>query len=310
MTLYLVTGGAGFIGSNIVERLALQGKRVRVLDNFTTGKRENLLPWLDRLELLEGDIRDLGAVRQATEGAEYVLHQAALPSVPGSVADPATTHEVNVTGTLNVLIAARDAGVKRVVFASSCAVYGDNDNLPLREEVPPRPLSPYAASKLAGEMYCQAFHSAYGLATVCLRYFNVYGPRQDPNGAYAAVVPKFATQMAVGLSPVIYGDGKQTRDFVYVGDVVRSNLLACENEGVIGSILNVASGERISLLELVDTLNALLGTCLSPRFEPERKGDIRHSVGDGGQLAALFGGGVETVLVEGLGQLVDRLQQV
>lgn len=309
MALYLVTGGAGFIGSNVVERLALQGKHVRVLDNFSTGKRENLAPWLDQIDLFEGDIRDTGAVQQAMEGVDYVLHQAALPSVPWSVADPSTTHGVNVTGTLNVLIAARDAHAKRVVFASSCAVYGDNDNLPLQETALPRPLSPYAASKLAGETYCHAFHLTYGLPTVCLRYFNVYGPRQDPNGAYAAVVPKFATRMKAGLRPVIYGDGKQTRDFVYVGDVVRSNLLACENEEATGRVLNVASGQRVSLLELVDALNALLGTQLSPRFEPERTGDIRHSAGDGGQLAALFHRGAETSLAEGLGQLVACLQQ-
>jgi nucleoside-diphosphate-sugar epimerase len=222
--LYLVTGGAGFIGSNIAERLVQQGERVRVLDNFATGKRENIAPWLDRIELIEGDVRDPETVRRAMEGVEYVLHQAALPSVPRSVADPLTTHQVNATGTLNVLLAAREAGVKRLVYASSSSVYGNNPELPKREDMPTNPLSPYAVSKLAGEQYCRTFAQVYGLDTVCLRYFNVFGPRQDPASQYAAVVPKFVTAMLNGGQPVIYGDGTQSRDFTYVENVVEINL--------------------------------------------------------------------------------------
>jgi nucleoside-diphosphate-sugar epimerase len=304
MALYLVTGGAGFIGSNIVEKLVRQREQVRVLDNLATGKRENLRPWLDRVELVVGDVRDLEVVRGAMAGVDYVLHQAALPSVPSSIADPLTAHEVNVTGTLNVLVAARDARVKRVVLASSCAVYGDNDDLPLRESAAPKPLSPYAATKLAGEVYCQAFSSVYGLSTVCLRYFNVYGPRQDPAGHYAAVIPRFVARVKAGQPPVIYGDGQQTRDFVHVSDIVRANLLACEHPSVPGHVINVASGRSVSLLELVDTLNGLAGTQLSPTFEPERAGDIRHSVGDTEQLVTLLDFRVETPLPEGLEQLM------
>jgi UDP-glucose 4-epimerase len=304
MALYLVTGGAGFIGSNIVEKLVLGREHVRVLDNLATGKRENLRPWLDRIELVVGDIRDLEVVRGTMAGVDYVLHQAALPSVPSSIADPLTTHQVNVTGTLNVLVAARDAGVRRVVLASSCAVYGDNDGLPLQESAAPRPLSPYAATKLAGETYCQTFFSVFGLPTVCLRYFNVYGPRQDPAGDYAAVIPRFIARVKAGQPPVIYGDGRQTRDFVHVSDVVRANLLACEHPSVPGQVINVASGRSVSLLELVDTLNGLAGTRLAPTFEPERAGDIRHSVGDTEQLAALLDFRAETSLPEGLEQLM------
>jgi UDP-glucose 4-epimerase len=315
--MYLVTGGAGFIGSHIVEALVCQGKSTRILDDFSTGSRKNIpIPGSDSrvpaargagsVEIVEGDIRDLNVVRQAMRDVDYVVHQAALVSVPQSIADPQTTHAVNVTGTLNVLVAARQAGVRRVVFASSCAVYGDNDDLPLNENATPRPLSPYAASKLCGEMYCLAFTQAYGLPTVCLRYFNVYGPRQDPAGDYAAVIPKFVERMKAGLPPVIHGDGKQTRDFVYVGDVVRANLLASEHEAAAGQVLNVTSGRSVSLLQLVDMLNGLCGTELSPTFGPERPGDIRHSQGDGARLAG-FGFKGETPLAEGLRQVVGQM---
>lgn len=300
MSLYLVTGGAGFIGSNIVEKLVQQGERVRVLDDYTTGKRENIAPWLDSIELIEGDIRDLDTLRRATDGVDYVLHHAALASVPQSVADPLTAHAVNATGTLNVLVTAREAGVKRVVLASSCAVYGDNENLPLGETAAPKPLSPYAAAKLAGEAYCQAFFVAYGLPTVCLRYFNVYGPRQNPDGDYAAVIPKFVSRIQAWQPPIIYGDGEQTRDFVHVSDVVRANLLACERQEAVGQVLNVASGHRVSLLELVDTINKLCGTQLRPQFAPARAGEIRHSVGDGRRMAALLGFEAEVSLAEGV----------
>ena len=303
MAQYLVTGGAGFIGSHIVEALVRRGQRVRVLDNLSTGRRENLANVIGSVELVVGDVGCLDQVRPAMSGVDYVLHEAALVSVPQSMADPQSTHEVNVTGTLNVLIAAREAAVGRVVLASSCAVYGDNDSLPLKETCTPRPLSPYAASKLIGETYCQTFFAAYGLPTVCLRYFNVFGARQNPNGDYAAVIPRFVGRMKTGQPPVIYGDGEQTRDFVYVADVVRANLAACKGPRAVGQVLNVASGQRIPLLQLVDTLNAALGTQLAPEFKPERKGDIRHSGGDGGRMAELLGLGVATSLAEGLKQV-------
>lgn len=310
MPRYLVTGGAGFVGSHIVQALVMRGECVRVLDNFCTGRRDNLaFPIADQgltgsVEIVEGDIRDRDIVCWAMRDVDYVLHQAALVSVPQSMADPLATHAVNVDGTLNVLEAAHKARVRRLVFASSCSVYGGNDDLPLRETTAPRPLSPYAASKLIGEIYCQTFFSAYGLPTVCLRYFNVHGPRQNPRGEYAAVIAKFASLMKAGQSPVIYGDGQQTRDFVYVSDIVRANLLACEHPEAAGRVFNVASGEGVSLLDLVDTLNRLLGTHLYPQFAPERKGDIRHSVGDGSQLAGVLQFRVETSLAEGLAQLV------
>jgi UDP-glucose 4-epimerase len=305
MALYLVTGGAGFIGSHIVDALVERGQRVRVLDNFSTGRRDNLQnadP--SSVEIVEGDVRHPATVRQAIEGVSYVLHHAAVVSVQQSMADPLGTHAVNVTGTLNVLAAAREVGAKRVVLASSCAVYGDNDALPLQETAPPRPLSPYAASKLAGEVYCQTFFSAYHLLTVCLRYFNVFGPRQQPDGDYAAVIPKFIQRMRAGVPPTIYGDGSQTRDFVHVSDVVRANLLACEHPGAAGQIFNVASGQPVSLLTLVDMLNSLRARPLSPQFEPARAGDIVHSSGDSEHIAAHLGFKAEMSVLDGLRELV------
>lgn len=303
MATYLVTGGAGFIGSHIVDALLARGNRVRVLDNFSTGRRENLPIDVPALEIVEGDITDASTVQRAIRQVDYVLHEAALVSVTQSMSDPAAAHAVNVTGTLNVLMAARSAGVKRVVLASSCAVYGDSDDLPLKETGVSNPLSPYAASKRIGEVYCQTFYRAYGVPTVCLRYFNIYGPRQNPAGDYAAVIPKFATRMKAGQPPVIYGDGRQTRDFVHVSDVVRANLLACECDQAIGQILNVASAQRISLLEIVDVINILLGTRLQPKFEPARAGDIRHSLGDCERLMKL-GFRITMTLPAGLKQLI------
>jgi nucleoside-diphosphate-sugar epimerase len=323
--LYLVTGGAGFIGSNIVERLVQQGERVRVLDNFSTGKRQNLASWLSQIELIEGDIRDLDAVRRAMQGVGYVLHQAALPSVPRSIADPVSTHQVNATGTLNVLLAARDAGVKRLVYASSSSVYGNSPELPKREDMPTNPLSPYAASKLAGENYCRAFWQVFGLETVCLRYFNVFGPRQDPTSQYAAVIPKFITAMLDGRHPVIYGDGTQSRDFTYVENVVQTNLLACHTEGVAGEVFNVACGERFTLLDLVGELEAVIGEKAEPKFTAPRPGDVKHSlaaIGKAGQrlgydpavcfeegirhTVAFFDAAVGAQRVEGLHSSVER----
>ncbi len=306
MALYLVTGGAGFIGSHIVEMLVNRGAQVRVLDNFSTGKRINL-EHLSGLDFVEGDIRDPELVRAATRDVDYVIHQAALVSVTQSVAEPRTCHAVNVTGTLNVLEAAREFKVQRVVMASSCAVYGDNAELTLRETSTTGPLSPYAASKLIGEIYCQTFQRAYGVPTVCLRYFNIYGTRQDPNGEYAAVIPKFAQRLKSGQAPIIFGDGHQTRDFVHVSDVVRANLLACESEAAIGQVFNVATGRGVSLLELVDTLNQILGTTIQPMFDAPRPGDIMHSLGDAGRLYAAARFRPTVSLAEGLASVTADL---
>lgn len=280
MATYLVTGAAGFIGSNIVEELVRRGERVRALDNLSTGYMRNLEPLLDSVEFIEGSIVDEGVLARAMQGVDYVLHQAAIPSVPRSVDEPLPTHEANATGTLKVLLAARDAGVKRLVFASSSSVYGDSPTMPKRTEMPTQPLSPYAVNKLAGEEYCKVFYRVYGLPTVALRYFNVFGPRQDPSSAYAAAIAAFASAILAGKRPTVYGDGGQTRDFTYVSNVVDANLLACETDGADGTALNIACGESISLLDLIRELNAIVGTDLEPVFAPERKGDVRHSLAD------------------------------
>lgn len=277
---YLVTGGAGFIGSHLVEELLGRGHSVRVIDNFATGKRENLLPFMDRIELIEGDIRSYHIVREAVDGVDIILHQAALPSVPRSVRDPITSNEVNTVGTLNMLQAARDAGVRRVVYASSSSVYGDNPELPKRESMTPNPLSPYAVSKLAGENYCRVFSRIYGLETVTLRYFNVFGPRQDPNSQYSAVIPKFITMMQRGDTPLIHGDGGQSRDFTYVANVVEANLLAATVDCEPGRVMNCACNERVTLNELIGKINVLLGTSVVPQHSAARTGDIRHSLAD------------------------------
>ncbi|MDX2137131.1 MAG: SDR family oxidoreductase [Chloroflexota bacterium] len=274
---YVVTGGAGFIGSHIAERLLREGYHVRVVDNFTTGKRSNLDRLLPHVELHEVSITDKDALDRAFAGADYVFHQAALPSVPRSIDDPLTTHHFNVTGTLNVLIAARDAGVKRVVYAASSSAYGDQAGEEKVETMQPRPLSPYGVSKLAGEYYCQAFTQCYGLETVCLRYFNVFGPRQDPQSLYAAVIPRFVTAMLRGDAPIIYGDGEQARDFTYIDNVVHGNLLATQAPDAAGQVMNLALGGSITLLELVGKINRLLGTHIQPIHEPARSGDIKHS---------------------------------
>ena len=280
MSLYLVTGGAGFIGSNIIERLLKEGEGVRVLDNFSTGKRENILPFLDRIELIEGDIRSFHIVRESVEGVDFVLHQAALPSVPRSLKDPITTNEVNVVGTLNTLFAAKEAGVKRLVLASSSSIYGNSNVLPKREDMTPDPISPYAVSKLASEKYCQVFSKNYDLETVCLRYFNVFGPRQDPDSQYSGVIPKFIAAIKQGKTPTIYGDGTQSRDFTYVANVVEANLLACKADDAVGEVFSIACGERQSLIDLVDNLNRILGKDAKPVFAESRKGDVKHSLAD------------------------------
>jgi nucleoside-diphosphate-sugar epimerase len=309
MPTYLVTGAAGFIGSNIVEELVKRGERVRALDNLSTGYRRNLEPLMDRIEFIEGSVTDDALLRRAMEGVDYVLHQAAIPSVPRSVEEPLQSHEANATGTLKVLLAARDAGVKRVVFASSSAVYGDSPTMPKREDMRTQPLSPYAVNKLAGEEYCKVFHRVYGLPTVALRYFNVFGPRQDPTSAYAAAIAAFASAILAGKQPTVYGDGLQTRDFTYVSNVVDANLLACETDAADGQALNIACGERISLLDLIAELNSLLGTNLEPVFAPERKGDVRHSLADIGPARARLGYEPRVGLREGLANTVRWMQE-
>ena len=277
---YLVTGGGGFIGSNIVEELLHQGHEVRVLDNFSTGKRENIRPFLSDIELIEGDIRSYHVTDRAVRGIEVILHQAALPSVPRSIADPITSNEVNVVGTLNILEAGRTHGVRRIVYASSSSVYGDNPVLPKVETMTPRPLSPYAVSKLAGEHYCRIFYELYGMETVALRYFNVFGPRQDPDSQYSAVIPKFITAMMRGDAPVIFGNGDQSRDFTYVSNVVQANMLASTKQNAIGKAMNCATRGQISLNDLVGKINIIMGTSIMPVYAQSRKGDIVHSYAD------------------------------
>ncbi len=264
----LVTGGAGFIGLHLVEALRARGNEVRVLDNFSTGDPGNLAALRDEVEIVDGDVTDPEAVRDAMRGMELVFHQAAMASVPRSVADPAATHEACATGTLNVLLAARDTGVRRVVYAASSSAYGNSDRLPKRETDPTAPLSPYAVAKLTGEHYCAAFSEVYGLETVRLRYFNVFGPRQSPDSPYAAVIPRFLQSMLLGRSPRVHGNGEQSRDFTFITDVVQANLLAAEAPGVSGKVYNIACGRRTSLLELIATMNRLLGTSLEPIHEP------------------------------------------
>jgi len=289
MAKFLVTGGGGFIGSNIVAELVKKGHKVRVLDNFSTGRRQNLTFYLDRIDLIEGDLRSAGIVQNAMRDVDYVLHQGALPSVPRSIADPEATTEVNVTGTLNVLMAARDAKVKRVILASSSSIYGDIEADYKVETMRPYPLSPYAVSKAAAEYYCQVFNKVYGLETVCLRYFNVFGLRQDPNSQYAAVIPKFIGSIRTNKAPTIYGDGTQSRDFTYIDNVVHANLLAVEKENISGQVINVACGESITLLQLVEMINKILRRNIEPLFSEPRPGDVTHSCADISKAKELLG---------------------
>ncbi|HEY9428706.1 MAG TPA: SDR family oxidoreductase [Gemmatimonadaceae bacterium] len=306
---YVVTGGAGFIGSHLVEHLVGEGQDVVVLDDFSTGKRENIAPWLDGIELMEGSVTDPAACARAFSGADYVLHQAALPSVPRSIKDPVASHAVNATGTLNVLLAARDAGVKRVVYAASSSAYGNTPELPKREEMVARPLSPYAVAKLSGEQYCRAFHASFGVPTVALRYFNVFGPRQDPTSQYAAVVPKFITMALGGEAPTIFGDGNQTRDFTFVANVVRANLLACEaGPDALGEVFNVGCGERISVNDLWNRIRALVGTDVEARHEPSRTGDVRDSLASLDRIRAILGYEPVVGVGEGLRRLVEEMR--
>lgn len=290
MSKYLVTGGAGFIGSHIATALVERGERVRVLDNLCTGKRANLAHLEGKVDFIEGDLQDRGAVEKALDGVEVVFHQAALASVPRSVAAPLDTNAACVTGTVNLLDAARLAKVKRLVYAGSSSIYGDRAGKGAKQETDlPDPISPYAAAKAAGELYCQAFCATYGLPTVTVRYFNVFGPRQDPQSEYAAVIPKFVMKMLAGERPTIFGDGKQSRDFTYVANVVEGNLRAASEAGAPGKTFNIACGESLDLLQLVAAINRVLGTKIEPIFDPPRTGDVRDSLADISQATQVLG---------------------
>lgn len=310
MANFLVTGGAGFIGSNIVEALLHRGDSVRVLDDFSTGKRENLNfagnspDLLKNLHIIQGDIADPGACRDAVEDIQYVLHQAAIPSVPRSIAQPLESNRANVDGTLNLLVAARDASVKRLVFASSSAVYGDAPGFPREETIIPRPLSPYAVQKLTAEHYLRIFYDLYGLETVSLRYFNVFGPKQDPNSEYAAVIPRFIRAFLTGTSPTVYGDGEQSRDFTYVDNVVHGNLLAVEAEEAAGKVINLACGGQLTLNQLLDLLREIKDSDTEAVYTDPRPGDVRHSWADITLSEQVLDYKVQVPLEEGLRKAV------
>ena len=305
--IYLVTGGAGFIGSNIVKELLNQGQSVRVLDNFATGKRENILPLMKdhQLTMIEGDLRSFHIVRAAVKGVDYILHQGALPSVPRSINDPITSNDVNILGTLNLLEAAKEFGVKRIVCASSSSIYGNSETLPKVETMPVNPMSPYALTKYAQERYCQVFYSLYGLETVSLRYFNVFGPNQDPTSQYSAVIPKFIKLIQQDREPIIYGDGSQSRDFTFVENNVWANIQACTAAKAAGEVINIACGERYTLLDLVQMINSILGKDIQPRFEPERPGDVKHSLAGIEKAKELLRYEVRVDFREGLQRTID-----
>lgn len=304
----VVTGGAGFIGSHLAEELVRRGYQVIILDDLSTGKRENIEPLLreENVEFVLGSVTDCRLLGRLFPGVRYVFHLAAIPSVARSLVSPEATHEVNATGTLNVLLAARDNSVRKVIYASSCAVYGDTPALPQREDMPPHPQSPYAVSKLAGEYYCSVFNRVYGLPTVSLRYFNVYGPRQDPGSEYAAVIPQFINRLSQGKPPIIYGDGEQTRDFTFVLDAVAANILAAER-GMTG-VYNIGRGERISINQLAELTLRLVGNDMRPVYEAPRPGDIRHSVADISRARA-FGFEPRYSLAQGLRETIKSWQQ-
>ena len=304
MSSYLVTGGAGFIGSHLAEELLRRGHRVRIADNFVTGKRHNLTH-LRGVELFEGDLADTVFAEQVVQGADYVLHQAAIPSVPRSVEDPWPSNRSNIDATLSVLMASRKAGVKRVVYAASSSAYGNTPTLPKREDMPTNPRSPYALQKLVGEQYCRLFTELYGLETVSTRYFNVFGPRQDPGSPYSGVISQFTSALLSGRRPVVYGDGEQTRDFTFVANVVDGVLLACEAPNVAGEMMNLAAGGRISLNHLIRVLNEIVGTNIDPIYKPARAGDVRDSQAEISRAAALLGYRPRVSFEAGLSQTVE-----
>jgi UDP-glucose 4-epimerase len=303
----LVTGGAGFIGSHVAAALLARGDKVRILDNFSTGRWENLSA-LAGADVIEGDVRSYHTVREAVDGVHFVLHQAALPSVPRSIRDPITSNDVNVVGTLNVLNASRDAKVARLVYASSSSIYGRNPELPKREDMMPLPISPYAVSKLAGENYCRAFTDMYGFETVVLRYFNVFGPRQNPKSQYSAVIPKFIDALLEGARPQVNGDGSQTRDFTYVDNVVQANLAACSAPNVAGRLFNVAAGARYSLLDLINQLAEIMGQPVDPVFHSSRMGDVPHSYASIEAAHQALGYRPTVAFAEGLRRTVEAMR--
>jgi UDP-glucose 4-epimerase len=303
--MHLVTGGAGFIGSHVVERLLANGEKVRILDNFSTGKPANVAPFQGRVEIVEGDLRDPAALARAVAGCEVVYQQAALRSVPRSIDDPLANNDVNVTGILQLLVAAKKAGVRRVVYASSSSVYGDDPSLPKVETQTPRPISPYAASKIMGEYYCRIYSQLYGLETVSLRYFNVFGPRQDPESKYAAVVPRFITAALAGEAAEVHGDGLQSRDFTYVDNVVDANLLAGSVPGVAGEAFNVACGGRFTLLDVLAAIEKGLGHPVARKHEEARAGDVKHTLADISKVRRMLGYEPKVDFEEGMRRTVD-----
>jgi len=311
MSNILVTGGAGFIGSHLTEVLLKQGHLVRVLDNFLTGKRGNLIfdEAYSSLEIIEGNIRDLTVCQRATIDIEYVFHQAALPSVQRSVEDPLTSNSVNVEGTLNILLAAKNAGVKRLIYASSSSVYGDTPTLPKNEEMPPNPLSPYALQKYIGEQYCRLFFQLYGLEAVSLRYFNIFGPKQDPTSIYSAVIPRFIDALLEGRPPIIFGNGEQSRDFTYIDNVVQANLLAMSAAHLNGEAINIACGKRTSLNQLLNFLKEIVGSKVSPIYEEPRKGDVRHSLANIQKGKEILNYEPEVGIERGLRKTVEYFQK-
>lgn len=304
-TNFLVTGGGGFIGSHLAEALVKRGKSVRVLDNFSTGHRANLDHLAGKIELIEGDIRNEATLQQACAGIDVVFHEAAIPSVPRSVREPEVNHDVNVNGTFRVLLAARDAGVRRVVYAASSSAYGEIGTSAKIEDQTPNPLSPYAVAKLVGEYYCQVFASVYGLETVALRYFNVFGPRQDPSSPYSGVISKFVTSLLTGQAPKIFGDGEQSRDFTYIGNVIDANMRAAESAAAVGHVINVGTASRTTLNQLLAELQQIIGTTLTPEYAEPRAGDVRHSLADLTRAAELLGYEPQTDLPTGLRQTVE-----
>ena len=310
MRTFLVTGGAGFIGSHIAEALVQRGDKVRVLDNLSTGFVKNLDPIREAVEFIEGDLNDAALVAQAVQGVDCIFHEAALASVPRSVETPLDTNAACVTGTVTLLDAARRAGVRRLVYAGSSSAYGDQPFSSKRETDLLAPISPYGAAKLAAEYYCRAFTATYGFETVTIRYFNVFGPRQDPNSQYSAVIPLFITAMLSGRQPTVYGDGGQSRDFTYVANVVHANLLAADTPGVAGQVFNAANGKSITLLELIDALNKLLGTQVEPKFAPPRAGDIRESMADITMARTRLGYEPQVDFFEGLRRSIDYYRQL
>jgi len=307
MALYLITGIGGFIGSSLARALLSRGEHVRGVDNFSTGNPENISEILDRIDFRKADILDLGAMHKACAGVDFVLHQAAIPSVPKSVLDPLGSNQANIDGTVNVLVAARDATVKRVVYAASSSAYGDTPTLPKHEAMRPDPISPYAVAKLASEHYMISFYRCYGLETVALRYFNIFGPRQDPSSPYSGVLAKFITRMLHGEQPAIFGDGEQSRDFTYIDNAVEANLLACKAPAgqAAGQVFNVATGRRVTLNETFELLQGLTSYTGQPKYEPERGGDIKHSLADIAKAKAGLGYQVEVDFEEGLRRTVQ-----